>query len=198
MDSKTKKFSIPIRDICFISIFTAIIAVCAQLSIPMPMGVPFTMQTFAIPLAGVILGAKRGTLSVIVYILLGIIGVPVFAGFKGGFGVLFGATGGYIITFPLMALFAGISSDLCSKYNSGKTKNIWANNIILAVGLVLGSTMNYISGMIFGKFVISCDWEQALAVFVLPYIPTAVIKIVLAGIFGMTIKKILLKSKILI
>ena len=194
MDSKTKKLNIPVRDICFISIFTAITAVCAPIGIPMPMGVPFTMQTFAIPLAGVILGAKRGTLSVIVYILLGIIGVPVFTGFRGGFGVLFGATGGYIISFPVMALFAGISSDLCYKNKFGKTKTAW----ILAAGLILGSAINYISGMTVGKFVTSCDWTQALTIFVLPYIPTAVIKIILAGIFGVTIKKILLKNRILI
>lgn len=193
MDSKTKKINLSIRDICFISIFTAIIAVCAQINITMPAGVPFTMQTFAIPLAGVILGAKRGTLSVVVYILLGIIGVPVFTGFRGGFAVLFGATGGYIITFPIMALFAGISSDLCNKYKFGKIKTAW----ILASGLILGSAVNYISGMTVGKFIVSCDWAQALTVFVLPYIPTAVIKIVLAGIFGVTIKKILLKNRIL-
>ena len=193
MDSKIKKFNLSIRDVSFISIFTAIIAVCAQISVPMPMGVPFTMQTFAIPLAGVILGAKKGTLSAVVYILLGIIGVPVFAGFRGGFGVLFGATGGYIITFPIMALFAGISSDICNKYKFGKIRTA----CIIAIGLILGSAVNYISGMTAGKFIMSFTWFQAFAVFVFPYIPTAVIKIVLTGIFGVTIKKILLKNRIL-
>ena len=191
MSTKTKNIGLTLRDICFISIFTAIIAVCAQLSIPMPAGVPFTLQTFAIPLAGIILGGKRGALSVIIYILLGIIGVPVFTGFRGGFSVLFGPTGGYIISFPVMALCAGISSDLCYKYKS------WGKNIILASGLVSGSAINYIFGMLVGKAVVSCSWEQAFAIFVMPYIPTAVLKMILAGIIGLNIKKILLKNRIL-
>lgn len=197
MDSKTKKSSMSIRDICFISIFAAIIAVCAQISIPMPVGVPFTLQTFAVPLAGIILGTKRGTLSVIVYVMLGIIGIPVFSGFRGGFAVLFGATGGYIISFPVMVLCVGISSDLCYKYSSVKTKNIWVENAVLAIGLVSGSAINYISGMAVGKAVTSCGWEEALAIFVIPYIPTAVAKLILAGSIGVTVKKILLKNRIL-
>ena len=189
MSTKTKKFSFTIRDTCFISIFTAVIAICAQLSIPMPIGVPFTLQTFAIPLAGIILGAKRGSLAVLIYIMLGITGVPVFAGFKGGFGVLFGPTGGYIISFPIMALCAGV--------NFKKIKNIWIQNAVLASGLVLGCAINYMFGMLVGKTVVSCSWEQAFAVFVLPYIPTAVLKIMLAGIIGVSIKKILMKNRIL-
>ena len=69
-----------IKDIIYIAVFTAIIAVLAQISIPMPGGVPMTMQTFAVPLAGIVLGAKRGTISTLIYVLLGFIGVPVFAG----------------------------------------------------------------------------------------------------------------------
>ena len=70
----TKKLAI--RDMCHIGIFAAIIAVCAQISIPMPLGVPMTLQTLAIPLAGVVLGIKKGVAATLVYILLGIIGVP--------------------------------------------------------------------------------------------------------------------------
>ena len=193
----TKLKKLNIRDVCFVSVFTAIIAVCAQIIIPMPIGVPLTLQTFAIPLAGMILGAKRGTLAVFVYILLGIIGVPVFAGFKGGFGVLFGVTGGYIISFPFMALLAGISADLCYKYNSKIVRNVWAENAVLATGLILGSAINYMFGMIVGKAVVSCGWETAFATFVVPYIPTAVVKIILAGGIGVSVRKILTKNRIL-
>ena len=79
-----QKSKISIQDICSIAIMTALIAVMAQISIPMPLGVPMTMQTFAITLAGIVLGSKRGALSAIVYLLLGAVGVPVFAGFSGG------------------------------------------------------------------------------------------------------------------
>jgi len=186
------KSAYSIRNICFISIFTAIIAVCAQISIPMPTGVPFTLQTFAIPLAGIILGAKRGALSAIIYIFLGIIGIPVFTGFSGGIGVIFGATGGYIISFPILALCAGISLDLYEKI-----KNIWFKNAIFAAGLITGTAINYICGMFLGKFILACSFEQAFALFVLPYIPTSVIKIILSGTIGINLKKILIKNNIL-
>ena len=103
-----QKSKISVQDICSIAIMTAITVVMAQISIPMPMGVPMTMQTFAITLAGVILGSKKGGLSILVYVLLGAIGVPVFAGFSGGVQNLIGPTGGFIISFPIMAYVIGL------------------------------------------------------------------------------------------
>ena len=187
-----------VRNICYISVFTAIIAVCAQISIPMPTGVPLTLQTFAIPLAGIILGSKKGTLSVLIYIILGISGIPVFTGFRGGIGVIFGVTGGYIISFPLMALCAGIASDLPDKFKKFKKPiNSWVKNIIYASGLILGAVINYICGMFWGKFILECSLSEAFIGFVLPYIPTAVVKIILTGIIGASVKNILNKNNIL-
>lgn len=85
-----------------IALFAAIIAVCSWIQIPMT--VPFTMQTFAVFCALATLGGKGGTISILIYIVLGAVGVPVFAGFTGGIGILFGTTGGYIIGF----LFTGL------------------------------------------------------------------------------------------
>lgn len=187
--TKTKfNLKLSIRDICLIGIFTAFIAASAQLIIPMPVGVPFTLQTFIIPLAGVILGAKKGTLAVLVYIILGATGIPVFSGFKGGFAVIFGVTGGYILSFPILALFAGIGSD-----SYEKIKNIWNRNIFFSSCLVIGSSINYICGMLMAMFVTSRGLQEAFAIFVLPYIPTEVVKIILVWIFGMSLKKILKK-----
>ena len=87
-----------------IGLFTAIICVLSQIAIPLPTNVPITLQTFAIALAGYFLGWAKGTVSVIVYIFLGGVGVPVFANWKGGFGVLTGNTGGFIWGFILFAL----------------------------------------------------------------------------------------------
>lgn len=89
-------------DIIYIGIFAALMAICSWISIPTT--VPFTMQTFGVFIAIGILGGKRGTLSILVYLILGAIGLPVFAGFSGGVGVLFGTTGGYLIGF----LFSGL------------------------------------------------------------------------------------------
>lgn len=99
---------ISVQDICCIALMAAVTVVMAQISIPMPMGVPMTMQTFAVTLAGVILGSKRGGLSILVYVLLGAIGLPVFAGFSGGIQNLVGPTGGFLISFPIMAWLIGV------------------------------------------------------------------------------------------
>ena len=83
------------RDIAHIALFTALMAVCAWITIPF--AVPFTMQTFAVMLAAAVLGTRRALLSLILYLALGTVGIPVFSGFTGGFGVLAGPTGGYLI-----------------------------------------------------------------------------------------------------
>ena len=90
------------KDIVLIGIFAALIAVCSWISIPT--AVPFTLQTFGVFMAVEVLGGKRGTLSVLVYLLLGAVGLPVFAGFTGGMGIITGSTGGYIVGFLLGAM----------------------------------------------------------------------------------------------
>ena len=89
-------------DIVYAAIGAALISVCSWISIPTT--VPFTLQTFAVFTVLLILGGKRGTIATFVYVLLGAVGLPVFAGFKGGIGVLFGNTGGYILGFILTGL----------------------------------------------------------------------------------------------
>ena len=98
--AETNRFAL--RDLAFIGLFSVLIAVCSWITIPGP--VPFTLQTFGIFCALGMLGGKRGTCSILVYILLGIIGIPVFSGFTGGVGQLLGMTGGYIVGFLLMGL----------------------------------------------------------------------------------------------
>lgn len=91
-----------IRDITYMAIFVALMAVCSWLEIPSV--VPFTMQTFAVFFAVEMLGGKRGSIAVLAYILLGAVGVPVFSGFSGGIGAVLGPTGGYIVGFLGSAL----------------------------------------------------------------------------------------------
>ena len=94
------------KDIAYIGLFVAVIAVCSWISIPT--AVPFTMQTFSIFVTIGLLGMYRGTIAILAYILLGAIGVPVFAGFTGGMGALLGNTGGYIIGFIASGILAGL------------------------------------------------------------------------------------------
>jgi len=89
-------------DMAYIALFAVLMSICAWISIPMT--VPFTLQTFAVFAALGTLGGRRGTYAVIVYLLLGAVGLPVFSNFQGGLGVLFGTTGGYILGFLCSAL----------------------------------------------------------------------------------------------
>ena len=94
------KNRLSVRDMAFIAAMSAVIAVCAWITIPL--AVPFTLQIFGVFMALRLLGGKKGTLSILVYIALGAVGLPVFSGFQGGIGVLAGPTGGDIAGVPLM------------------------------------------------------------------------------------------------
>ena len=100
-------------DMVYIAIGAVLIAICSWISIPVI--VPFTLQTFAVFLLIMLLGGMKATISVAVYILVGAVGVPVFAGFGAGIGVLFGKTGGYIIGFLLMGPIFSLMTKLFGK-----------------------------------------------------------------------------------
>ena len=95
------------KDLVLIGMFTAVLAAISQISLPMPTGVPITIQMFGVALTGSILGFRRGFFAALCYILLGAVGVPVFANFRGGLDVLAGLTGGYIMLWPAMAALCG-------------------------------------------------------------------------------------------
>ena len=118
---------------------TAIIAVLSQITIPLPTHVPVTLQTFAVALAGYFLGWKGGAVSALVYGLLGAIGVPVFAGWSGGFSVIVGYTGGFIYGFIVMALLCGLGAKFCSDKISGKVIAIVLGIAGLACDHLLGA-----------------------------------------------------------
>ncbi|MBR1759443.1 MAG: biotin transporter BioY [Lachnospiraceae bacterium] len=122
----TNKFSA--KDLAYIAIGAALIAICSWITIPGP--VPFTLQTFAVFCVLGLLGGKRGTIAVIIYILLGAIGIPVFSGFGAGLGVLLGSTGGYIIGF----IFIGLLYWMFEKQMKGK---LWLRILVLVLGLIV-------------------------------------------------------------
>lgn len=159
-------------DLAYIALFTALITICSWISIPMT--VPFTMQTFAIFMAVGLLGTKRGTLSLLVYILLGMIGVPVFAGFHSGLGVLMGTTGGYLIGFIFSALIAG---SIIDKFG----KKPW----IMALAMVSGLIACYAFGTVwfisvYAKTSGAVGVMTALGWCVVPFIIPDLVKIALA------------------
>ena len=89
-------------DLAYMAICAALIAICAWITIPA--AVPFTLQIFGVFCVLGLLGGKRGTIAILVYLLLGAVGLPVFSGFNGGIGALLGTTGGYLISY----IFVGV------------------------------------------------------------------------------------------
>ena len=112
--NSTKNKSMPVTTLTFIALFTVLITICSWLSIPIT-GIPITMQTFAIFLTIYLLGPKYSAFSIIVYLILGAIGLPVFAGFGSGIGYLLGPTGGYLLGFLGTALIYALFRKLFGK-----------------------------------------------------------------------------------
>lgn len=178
-----------IRSICMVAMFTAILSVLSIMQIPTPWGVPFTLQTFAVALCGYVLGWKYGTLSTILYILIGTIGVPVFAGMSAGPGVLFGATGGYIFGFILMTFLCGLGRNCMKK---GRKGILW-----LIVFSALGLTVCHILGIIQLKLVTALSWPVAALKGSVPYLAKDVASVIGAYIVAIAIRKALQSTNLL-
>lgn len=178
---KSKKLTT--MDLCYIGIFTAIIAILAQVSIPMPYGVPLTLQTFAIMLAGVVLGGRKAAWATVIYLLVGAVGVPVFAGFKGGMSSILGPTGGFLLSFPIVAYIVGIAAE--------KSSRKW-----LAIGLFTACIINYLCGIFVFSLVTSNGLKVAFMACVLPFIPLDIVKAILSGVIGVKSKQNLKKIKV--
>lgn len=177
-----KKSKLSVQDMCMIGMSVAIIAIMAQISIPMPLGVPMTMQTFAITFAAIVLGAKNSAIASCVYVLLGTVGVPVFANFGGGYDKIIGPTGGFLMSFPIMALLIGLGVDL-------RVKNRTISMIAIILGIIGGNVVNDIAGVLWFCFVMKSSLLVGVEACVVPFIPAAIIKAVLAGMLGISVRK---------
>ncbi len=174
MSDKTRSHSSEnrIKSIVMISLFTAIIAVCSFISIPS--AVPFTLQALGIFTALTVLGGKRGTICIALYVAIGIVGVPVFSGFGAGVGHIAGATGGFILGFIL----SGLCYWLITK--------LFGNRLVTkATGLIVGLLVCYVFGTLWYTFFYlkafsPDDFLTTIKVCVLPFIIPDAIKIALA------------------
>ena len=172
-----------LKELILAAEFAAIISVLSQMTIPFGL-VPLTGQTFAIGLTATFLGRKLGLISVGVYLLLGLIGLPVFSGMTGGIAVLFGPTGGYLIGFIFLTLIAGLLMKLFP-----------GNKVMEAVGLVLGTVVCYAFGTAWLCFQAHMSAAAGLAAGVIPYIPGDLVKIVVAMIVGTALRAALKKAR---
>lgn len=179
--AEVTKSKITTKELVFTALMAVIIAVCSWISIPTT--VPFTLQTFGVFMAVGLLGGKKGTISVLVYILLGAVGVPVFAGFSSGIGVLFGTTGGYIVGFLLSGLvYWAMTAAFGEKLP------------IMIIAMVLGILVCYAFGtawfmIVYAKNTAPIGLMTALGWCVFPFIIPDCIKIALAVVLTKQLKK---------
>lgn len=177
------------KQMALIGLMAAVICILGPWSLTIAVSpVPISLCTLAIYFVISVLGMKLGTISVVIYILLGLVGLPVFSGFSGGAGKLFGPTGGYIIGYIFMALISGFFIDKWSGRNG------FANKLIAFVGMLLGTAICYLFGTVWLAYQLTLDFPAALAMGVLPYIPFDLIKIIIAMLLGCQIHKRLVKS----
>ena len=181
MERKTKGFQA--IDLAYVAVCAALMAVCSWISIPAT--VPFTLQTFAVFCSLGLLGGRRGTAAILVYLLLGALGVPVFAGFSGGIGILFGTTGGYLLGFILMGLV----------YWLGERLSMDSRNIRI-ISMILGLLLCYAFGTAWFMFVYARQTGAialgtALAWCVVPFILPDLAKLALALMVGKRVRKAL-------
>lgn len=207
------------------ALFAAVLAVASWISVPLPFTpVPVNLATLAVTLAGALLGCKYGTLSVLVYILLGAVGVPVFAGFTGGLGHLAGPTGGYIIGYLSSAFICGIIMDYFypdvssskSHYSSASKPRLYPDDssskphdsssskplyfsaskpLVTVIAALLGTASCYILGTAWFMILTGNTLAASMAMCIIPFLPGDVFKIASAALIVPLIKKTLARFR---
>lgn len=162
------------KQMVLIALMTAVTCVLGPLSIPLPFSpVPISLTNFAIFLAIFVLGMKNGTISFIIYLLLGAVGVPVFSSFRGGFQVLAGPTGGYLIGFIFLALIMGFALDHFDR-----------KLVPTIIGMIIGMAVCYAFGTVWLAKLLSLSFKEGLMMGVIPYLAGDAAKIIIATIVG--------------
>lgn len=162
------------KQMVLIALMTAVTCVLGPLSIPLPFSpVPISLTNFAIFLAIFVLGMKNGTISFIIYLLLGAVGVPVFSSFRGGLQVLAGPTGGYLIGFIFLALIMGFALDHFDR-----------KLVPTIIGMIIGMAVCYAFGTVWLAKLLSLSFKEGLMMGVIPYLPGDAAKIIIATIVG--------------
>src|ERR687890_2589680 len=158
-----------------VALMAAVTAVAAQITVPIE-PVPFTMQVLAVILSGLLLGPRYGALAQAIYVLIGAVGVPVFAAFTGGLGIVLGPTGGYLISYPLAAAVAGLAAYAArnAPRRQALLRSIAAGTGALAVIYAIGATWLAVqSGL---------PLSVALAQGVVPFVPLDLVKVALSAL----------------
>lgn len=177
-----------VREMTAVALFTALTAICAQIAIPLPFSpVPITLSIFPIFLSALLLGTKCAVMSQLTYVLLGVCGVPVFQGFTGGFGVVAGPKGGYIVSYVFMALAMGYLAD------KRRTPSIKSDLLLMLMGLLIC----YFMGTIWLAYTAGLDLAAALGAGVIPFLPLDIVKIGVCSVLSRQLRLALTRAKLL-
>ena len=158
-----------IQELCTVGLTCALLCILAPISIPTPLGIPATLQSFIITLIAIVMNPKQSVTACITYIILGAFGLPIFSNFTGGWQMLIGPTGGFLLSFPIMA------------YIISKMPN--------AFGITIGTITNFTSGLLMYCFITNSNVQIGLTTCVIPFIPIALVKAYLAYLIGKNIRK---------
>nr|WP_294495170.1 biotin transporter BioY [uncultured Mediterraneibacter sp.] len=180
-----KDNSTTIKEMTVIGLMTAVICIAAPFSIPIPVSpVPLSLTNFVIFITVYILGLKGGALSVLIYLVLGTAGLPVFSAFGGGLGKVAGPTGGYLIGFLFLALIQGLFLKVFPK-----------KNIAAILGMILGMAVCYAFGTAWLAWQMNQSFLASLGIGVIPYLPGDAVKIMIAAIVGPKLRSAVEKMK---
>ena len=170
------------RNLVLCAVCAAITCILAPLSIPLAGGVPISLATFAVMLAGVLLGGSMGAVSQLIYVLLGSVGLPVFAGWTGGLGNVLGMTGGFIIGYIPCAWLTGL---IYHRFGSNAKKSL--KIFYMIIGMIAGTIALYALGTVWFVAITGMDIRAALAACVIPFIPGDFIKMAAVVMIGLPV-----------
>ncbi len=174
------------KQMALVGLMAALICVVGPFSIPIPISpVPITLVNMVIFFAVIILGWKLGTLATLIYLLLGMIGVPVFSNFGSGLAKVIGPTGGYMVGYIFMGIICGIVAEKTS------------NRILMFLGFAVGMVVIYAFGTAWLAYQAGLTFTQALWMGVIPYIPGDIVKMVVAILVAPPIRDRLRKNNML-
>ena len=172
----------------YAAISAALTVVFAQLVIPLPFSpVPFSMAVFAVYLTGALLPMSYSLYAQLAYLLLGAVGLPVFGEFSGGIGVILGSTGGYLLTYPVMAFLVALVIRLFGK------KTV----LSLSVGMLCALAVCYLGGSLWFCAVSKVTWAKSIALTILPFLPFDLVKIAVCVPLSLALGKALRKANLL-
>lgn len=175
-----KKFSL--TQLIFMALMAAVMCIAGPLAVPIG-PVPITLTNLVIYIAVGVLGTVQGTISYCLYLLLGMVGLPVFSGYAGGLGKLAGPTGGYLIGFIAMALIGGIVMEVSHR-----------KLIPTLIGWFIGTAVDYLLGTLWFMYIMHTTFMQTMAVCVFPFIIGDCIKLIAGVMLGRQLHKILVHA----